>query len=110
MPISSDLYTHELSPLFGLELPQSGRFGYANLPLYWTDSHRYPFLVHACGEHAGFALVCRTAGLKVEGEVSDMAEFFVMREFRKRGIGTIVAHDDSATFPGPMADPSTALQ
>ena len=33
--------------------------------------------------------------------VWDMAEFFVLRAFRRRGIGTQVAHDVWRRFPGP---------
>jgi predicted acetyltransferase len=102
-PILADLlelYSRELGPLFGLELRKNGRFGYANLPLYWTDPLRYPFLVRVDGELAGFALVCRTPGLRGDEEVWDMAEFFVMPEFRKQGIGTRIAHEVWRGFPG----------
>jgi len=96
-----ELYTQELGPLFGLERPKNGRYGYANLPLYWSDPLRHPFLIRIRGEFAGFCLVCRTSGLKGGAEVWDMAEFFVKREFRKQSVGTRIARQVWRCFPGP---------
>ena len=32
-----ELYSHDLSDVFALELGIDGRFGYEKLPLYWSE-------------------------------------------------------------------------
>jgi len=55
-----ELYSHDLSDVFALELGANGRFGYQELPLYWSDSdRRFPFLIHVGTRLAGLALVTR---------------------------------------------------
>jgi predicted acetyltransferase len=71
-----------------------GRFGYPQLDLYWTEPDRHAFLVKVEGKWAGFAFV------KKSGDVWDMAEFFILRAYRKRGIGREVAHNVLQHFPG----------
>lgn len=94
------LYAYDFSEFHDVELGANGRFVYKNLPLYWTEPGRHPFLIWVDGALAGFALVKR--GSEVTGAESawDMAEFFVLRVYRKRGIGTRVAHELWCRFPG----------
>jgi predicted acetyltransferase len=89
-----ELYAHDFSEFHDLALGEDGRFGYNPLPLYWTDPNRHPFLVKMDGKLAGFVLV------RKESSVWDMAEFFVVRGCRRRGIGTAIAHDVWRRFPG----------
>ena len=53
-----ELYSHDLSEVFALELGADGRFGYEKLPLYWAEpERRFPFLIR-CGDRViGFALI-----------------------------------------------------
>ena len=53
------------------------------------------------GNLAGFVLVKR--GSEVSGNLTvwDMAEFFILRGHRRRGIGTEVAHEVWRRFQGP---------
>lgn len=89
-----ELYAHDFSEFFGIELGEDGRFGYKALPLYWSEPGRHPFLVRVDGKLAGFVLVAKCpAGW-------DMAEFFVVRAYRRRGIGTEIAHRVWRRFPG----------
>ena len=96
-----ELYAHDFSEFHHLEIGASGRFGYPSLPLYWSEPGRYPLLVKMGGSLAGFVLVKR--GSEVSGNLTvwDMAEFFVLRGYRRRGIGTQVAHEVWRRFPGP---------
>lgn len=98
MPIVAnliELYAHDFSEFHDLEIGPDGKFGYAPLPLYWSDPDRHPFLVRMDGKWTGFVLVKR------ESSVWDMAEFFVVRGCRRRGIGTVIAHDMWKRFRGP---------
>lgn len=89
-----ELYAHDFSGFHPVQLGEDGRFGYASLPLYWSEEGRHPFLVRADGRLAGFVLVKKVdAGW-------DLAEFFVVRGARRSGVGTRVAHEIWRRFPG----------
>ncbi|HSB11376.1 MAG TPA: GNAT family N-acetyltransferase [Blastocatellia bacterium] len=95
-----ELYVHDFSEFIDVELGPDGRFGYKRLPLYWRESNRYPFLIMADGHLAGFAFVCRGSGIAGDADVWDMAEFFIARGFRRRGLGMKVAQTIWEKFPG----------
>lgn len=95
-----ELYAHDFSEIAGFELGEDGRFGYPHLPLYWTAEGRHPFLVRVDGRLAGFVLVARGSRTGGGAEVWDMAEFFVARRYRRRGIGAAVAREVWGRFPG----------
>jgi predicted acetyltransferase len=95
-----ELYAHDFSELRDLDIGEDGRFGYGALPLYWTETGRFPFLVRVGGRLAGLVLVRRGSGSSGEAVVWDMAEFFVIRGYRRRRIGTKVAHEVWRRFPG----------
>ncbi len=110
-----ELYVYDFSELLGLEIGEDGRFGYPQLSLYWSEPARYPFLVRVDGELAGFVLVKKGEGVAGRRVVSDVAEFFVLRAYRRRGVGTRVAHDVWRRFPGQwevrvMEENPSALQ
>jgi predicted acetyltransferase len=95
-----ELYAHDFSEFRAVELGPDGRFGYPDLPLYWREPTRYPFLVKMDGHLAGFVLVKRGSQMSESDVIWDMAEFFVIRGYRRRGIGTMIAHDVWKLFPG----------
>ena len=96
-----ELYAHDFSEFKNLELGSDGRFGYSGLSLYWTEPGRHPFLVWVKGKLAGLVLVKRGSEVSGHETVWDMAEFFVLRGYRRRGIGTHIAHEVWRQFPGP---------
>jgi predicted acetyltransferase len=95
-----ELYAHDFSEFHDLEIGDDGRFGYKFLPLYWSDPDRHPFLVKTDGHLAGLILVKRGPGVLGNQVVWDIAEFFVLRGYRRRGIGTQMAHEIWRRFPG----------
>lgn len=95
-----ELYAHDLSELIDLQLRPDGRFGYPELPLYWAEEGRVPFLVKVDNYLAGCVLVSRGSRINGDAGVWDMAEFFIARGCRKQGIGTAVAHEIWRRFPG----------
>jgi len=95
-----ELYVYDFSELLGLEPGDDGRFGYPQLPLYWSEKGRHAFLVRAEAKPAGFVLVKQGRGVLGGELVWDVAEFFVLRGYRRRGIGMQVAHDVWRRFPG----------
>ena len=83
-----ELYAHDLSEAFALELGADGRFGYEKLPLYWSEpERRFPFLIRCGTRVVGFALVTRGSPLSDDPDDLDVAEFFVVRRHRRSGVG-----------------------
>jgi predicted acetyltransferase len=95
-----ELYVYDFSESLGLEIGEDGRYGYPHLSLYWSEPERYPFLVRVDRKLAGFVLVRKGESVAGEGMVWDVAEFCVLRAYRRRGVGTRVAHDVWRRFPG----------
>jgi len=96
-----ELYAYDFSDFHDLGLGEDGRFGYESLPRYWSEPNRHPFLVRSDGKLAGFALVKRGSEVSGDETVWDMAEFFVLRGYRRLGIGTQIAHQLWRRFTGP---------
>jgi predicted acetyltransferase len=95
-----ELYAHDFSAFIDLELGANGRFGYESLPLYWQESNRYPFLITVNGHLAGFVFLRKGSQLSGNEDIWDMTEFFVVRGYRRRGVGMKVAHEVWKRFPG----------
>ncbi len=96
-----ELYVHDFSEFQPLDIGPEGRFGYKSLPQYWSDANRHPFLIRFDGKLAGLALVKGGSEISDNQEVWDMAEFFVLRGYRRHGIGTLAAQEVWRRFPGP---------
>ncbi|MFI5398067.1 MAG: GNAT family N-acetyltransferase [Candidatus Binatia bacterium] len=83
-----ELYIHDLSETFALELGADGRFGYEKLPLYWSEPEcRFPFLIRCGTRVVGFALVTRGSSGSHDPDDFDVAEFFIVRRHRRSGVG-----------------------
>ena len=94
------LYAHDFSEFADVPIGPDGRFTYAPLPLYWREPHRFPFVIWAGGELAGFALVQRGSQLTGAADVWDVAEFFVLRAWRRHGVGAKAADALWRRMPG----------
>jgi predicted acetyltransferase len=88
-----ELYRYDFSEFDDADVDEHGVYGYRYLDSYWTEPDRHPLLFLVDGSWAGFALVRA-------GDPHDLAEFFVMRKYRRRGVGSMLARDLFARFPG----------
>jgi predicted acetyltransferase len=95
-----ELYSHDFSEFWELTVGADGRFGYGGLDRYWTDADRHPFFILVDGKLAGFVFVKRGPDFFGNGTAWDMAEFFVLRAYRRRGIGMQIAHVVWRQFKG----------
>ena len=95
-----ELYVYDFSEHMPLQLQDSGRFEITPGDEWWTRGDHFAFLIRSREKLAGFALV--RAGSRVTGapDVMDVAEFFVLRGMRGRGIGRSAAHALFLAFPG----------
>ncbi len=94
-----ELCQHDYSEYDGQDPDENGLFGYRWLDHYWTEPERHPFLVRAEGRLAGFVLV-RQIESGPEGPVYSIAEFFVLRKYRRKGVGRQAAWSIFDRFPG----------
>ena len=78
------LYHYDFSEFDGGDVNPHGEYLHRYFDEYWTDSDRKAFLFRVEGALAGLALV-------FTGEPHDIAEFFVMRKYRGRGVGAQAA-------------------
>ena len=90
-----ELYEYDSSEFEPRDVDAHGLYGYRWLDHYWTESGRYPFLVRVDRKLAGFVLV-RT----LDDSTYSMAEFFILRKYRRQGVGRGVAQQIFDMFPG----------
>jgi predicted acetyltransferase len=104
LPVLANLfqyYHYDFAEILGGHpVGDDGRFGVPALEPYWTDPWRHPFLLRVDGHPAGFALVHRRSRLTGDPDTWDVAEFFVMRPYRRRGVGAQAAVDLFDRFRG----------
>jgi predicted acetyltransferase len=106
------LYLHDFSEFAAIgsqcgEVAADGRFPYRWLDSFWQEAERVPLLVLVDERVAGFVLVNRWSALDRPLDHS-VAEFFILRKYRRAGIGRSVAGLVFARYPGrwevPVAD------
>jgi len=105
-----ELYVHDFSEFLPLDVGDDGRFNYPSLPLYWSEPNRHPFLIQVGGKLAGLVLVVKSSdlsgpslsgpSLSDNDQVWDIAEFFILRGYRRHGIGAQAAREVWSRFPG----------
>ena len=95
-----ELYCHDFCDFVDLEIGPDGRFGFSDVDLYWTEPARHPLLIYVDTRLAGFVLIDGLSRGSQEETVWDVAQFFILRGYRRAGIGTEVAHQVWKRFPG----------
>jgi predicted acetyltransferase len=85
----SSLYVYDISEFTGWDCADSGRYGCRSFHEYRAEPACHPFLVKVDGKLAGFALI-NDQGAFPETQ-HNVGEFFVLRKWRRRGIGERVA-------------------
>lgn len=94
-----ELYSYDFSEVTGTDVDDHGLFGYRYLDHYWTEPGRTPLLIRVDARLAGFVLV-RGREQEDGAAESSIAEFFVMRKYRRQGVGRTVARAAFDMFPG----------
>ncbi|MBI5290234.1 MAG: GNAT family N-acetyltransferase [Chloroflexi bacterium] len=98
----AQLYVHDFMDLGGKEaMDEHGLFPRHWLDKWWAETARYPFLIRADDNWAGFALVRDLAqSTAARASLIEMSEFFVVRGYRRNGVGAMVARELFSLFPG----------
>ncbi|WP_336780343.1 GNAT family N-acetyltransferase [Paenibacillus illinoisensis] len=84
-------YIYDFSEFIHCDVEGDGLFKpYPYLEDYWIEvDHRFPYVIKQEHNYIGFVLV-RCIGSE-ERKYFSIAEFFIMKKYRKEGIGTAVA-------------------
>jgi predicted acetyltransferase len=91
-----ELYLYDFSEFDDSDLDEHGYFGYGDLDYFWFEPTHAAFLVTVDDKLAGFVLVDNE--VVVDGYDRSICEFFIMRKYRRKGVGSIVARDVFGRF------------
>ncbi len=94
------LYSYEFSDLLDLDVTDSGLFAQRDLGRFFQEPLYRVFFIRAGGKLAGFVIIYHRSRLSDEPGVLDMAEFFVLRRYRRQGVGARAAVQAFTTFRG----------
>ena len=95
-----ELYEYDFSDFEDSDVNAYGLYGYSYLDYYWTEAGRYAYFIQVDGKLAGFAMVCGYCYVSKKPDTHSMAEFFVMKKYRHRGIGKQAALEVLNSHPG----------
>ena len=90
------LYLYDVSEFTTEDPNRHGMFDYPYLDHYWTEEGRkqegrLPILIQINEAVAGFALINQISSyIPRSGNTRNLAEFFIMRKWRRRSIGKVV--------------------
>lgn len=86
-----EIYLHDFSEFDGSDLDEHGLFGYGDLDYFYFEPTHAAFIITANEKLAGFVLVDNE--VCIEGNERSLTEFFVLRKYRKQGVGKQVAFE-----------------
>lgn len=95
-----ELFSYDFSEFSGADIDDRGFFGYPYIDAYWTEKGRYPFFIRADGRLAGLVLVRSCCEYTDLSSPHSIAEFFVMKKYRHKGVGRTAAVKIFDMFPG----------
>ena len=92
-----ELYLYDFSEFDDSDVDEHGIYGYGDLDYFWFEPTHAAFLLTVDDKLAGFVLV--DDDVMVGGSERAITEFFVMRKYRRQGVGTQVAFEVFDRFP-----------
>jgi predicted acetyltransferase len=84
-------YLHDFSEFTTIAMDESGRFEYPYLAHYWREPDRWPLLIRQNEDIIGLALVRQDADPADGRPYREIAEFFILRSHRRKGLGGAAA-------------------
>lgn len=88
-----ELYNYDFSEYEDININEYGYYGYSHIDDYWNEDGRFPYFIRVDGKLAGFVLVNGHCRYISGPDAHSMAEFFVMRKYRRKGIGSYAAKE-----------------
>jgi len=95
-------YVYDMSQYLGdeegWECPENGLYECIDFKKYWQTDDAFPFLIRYENELAGFVIIDKKGSeTKIDFNV---AQFFILRKFKNKGIGKYVVHNCFDQFRG----------
>ena len=95
-----ELYMYDFSEFSDDDINEYGYFGYLRIDDYWNEEGRYPFFIRVDGKLAGLVLVRSCCEYNNLSNPHNIAEFFVMKKYRHKGVGKVASMMIFDMFPG----------
>ena len=93
-----ELYQYDMTEFWPHDLNEHGEFGFIALERYFKNPDLRAYLLLADDKYAGFGLVDHD--VKLASSEFWMGQFFVLKKYRRLGIGRKCAHFIFDQFPG----------
>lgn len=87
-----ELYVYDFTEIVGGDVDEEGSYQDAPPFSFIRDPLVDSYLIRVRGRIAGFALVYLKSRITGERDVRDMNQFFILRRYRRGGIGREAAH------------------
>ncbi len=95
-----ELYKYDFSEYSNDDINEYGYFGYPHIDDYWNEEGRFPYFIRVDGKLAGLVLVRSCCEYNNLLQPHNIAEFFIMKKYRKKGVGKYAAQKIFDRFPG----------
>jgi predicted acetyltransferase len=92
-----ELYQYELSDIWDQDLDAHGEYGYW-LDRFWSGDGCHAFVAMVSDHYAGFALADGAVKVGTSGHWID--QFFVLKKYRRCGVGATLARRVFDALPG----------
>lgn len=95
-----ELYLYDFSDIVDTDVDDTGRFGSSE---YVESMYAPPYenyIARVDGKIAGFVVIGDRSYLTGDRSVRDVAQFFVMRRYRRKGLGKAMAANVFDMYPG----------
>ncbi|WP_044619896.1 GNAT family N-acetyltransferase [Gynuella sunshinyii] len=94
-------YLYDMSEFTGWSPDASGSYAIDTAVIglhdYWQKDGHYPYLILCNDELAGFSLLRR---YPYDSDYHDIGQFFVLRKYKRQGVGTVAFRLSVGQFPG----------
>ena len=83
-------YIYDFSEYINYDVEEDGLYkAYPDLEEYWKEEgYKFPYIIRKGEKYAGFVLVSKN---KADKDYFSIAEFFIMKKYRREGIGKAAA-------------------
>jgi Predicted acetyltransferase len=88
-----ELCNYDFSEYEDSDINEYGYYGYSHIDDYWNEKGRFPYFIRVNGKLGGFVLVCSHCRYINGNDCHNISEFFVMKKYRRKSIGSYVAKD-----------------
>lgn len=92
-----ELYLYDMAEIYDFPVGPDGLYHYDRLDEFWV----HPHLILSDDDIAGFALIIDHCPISGRKPCRFMAEFFILRPYRRRGFGAEAARHLIDAHPGP---------